>query len=685
VVLVGLGLAAYANSFSGPFIFDDVDAILNNETIRHWSTAWWPPVGPTVSGRPVLNLSLALNYAISGTAVWSYHALNLLIHLAAGLTLFGIVRRTPAVRAMRDGVLFAGCIALLWMLHPLQTGAVTYVIQRAESLMGLFYLLTLYGFIRGTEAGGRGKNAWFGLSFAACLLGMATKEVMVSAPVIVLLYDRAFLAGTFREAFRRRWPAYAALAATWLILPGLVLSTHGREGTAGFGTGVTWWSYALAQFPAIIHYLRLSLWPHPLIFDYGTALPAPDLLVGGCALAVVGLVGATVWALVRRPVPGFLGFAFFAILAPSSSFIPITTEPMAEHRMYLPLIPVIMLVAILAWRRLGRWALPAGLVLAAVLGGLTAQRNATYATELALWTDTIAHYPANARAHHNLGVLFMAAGDKAAAITHYEEAVRLKPDYVLARDSLGKALYGEDRVAEAIAQYEQALRLNPDFVPAHFDLALALLKSPGRLDEAITQYGEVLRRQPDYFEARENLGKALYARGRVAEAMVQFEAALRLRPDSPGLHYMLALALSASQRPAEAVAQFEAALRLNPALADAHYSLAVVLAGNSGRQADVIAHYEAAVRLKPDYIEARNNLGNVLREAGRLPEAISQFEAALQLRPDLAQLHCNLALALLRMSGRTREAAAHLETALQLQPDNAMARQLLAGIPEDQR
>jgi tetratricopeptide (TPR) repeat protein len=514
---------------------------------------------------------------------------------------------------------------------------------------------------------------------------MATKEVMVSAPVIVLLYDRAFLAGTFREAFRRRWRAYAALTATWLILPGLVLSTQGREGTAGFGTGVTWWSYALAQFPAIIHYLRLSLWPHPLIFDYGTALPAPDLFVVMCALTVAGLVGATVWALVRRPALGFLGFAFFAILAPSSSFIPITTEPMAEHRMYLPLIPVIVLVGIMAWRWLGQWALLACLVLAVVLGGLTARRNVTYATELALWTDTIAHYPANARAHHNLGVLLIAAGDKAGAIAHYEEAVRLKPDYVLARDSLGKALYGENRVTEAIAQYEQALRLNPDFVPAHFDLALALLKNPGRLDEAITQYGEVLRRQPDNFAARENLGIALYARGRVAEAMVQLEAALRLRPDSPSLHTMLALALAASQRPAEAIAQFETALRLNPTLADAHYSLAVVLSGISGRQDDVIAHYEAAVRLKPDYIEARNNLGNALREAGRLPEAISQFEAVLQLRPDLALVHCNLALTLLRMPGRTHEAAGHLETALQLQPDNAMARQLLTGIPEDQR
>ena len=153
-ILAAGAIAVYSRTFSVPLLFDDNHAIVDNSTIRHWSTAFWPPLNTTASGRPILNLSLAINYAISGTAVWSYHALNLAIHVLAGLTLFGIVRRTLAPRAGPAASLIAFSAALLWTLHPLQTESVTYIVQRAESLMGLFYLLTLYCFIRGAEADG---------------------------------------------------------------------------------------------------------------------------------------------------------------------------------------------------------------------------------------------------------------------------------------------------------------------------------------------------------------------------------------------------------------------------------------------------------------------------------------------------------------------------------------------------
>src|SRR5208283_3618464 len=199
---------------------------------------------------------------------------------------------------------------LLWILHPLQTESVTYIIQRAESLMGLFYLLTLYCFIRGVQADDRTKNRWFGFSIAACLFGMAVKEVMVTAPLVVLLYDRTFLAGSFREALRRRRQQYAGFGATWILLLFLVFSTGGRGGTAGFGSQVSPASYALTQFPAIVHYLRLCFWPHPLVFSYGSTL-APGLeRVIPSALLVAVLLAASVWALIERPPLGFLGISF---------------------------------------------------------------------------------------------------------------------------------------------------------------------------------------------------------------------------------------------------------------------------------------------------------------------------------------------------------------------------------------
>src|ERR1035438_115788 len=246
IVILLAALAAYHGSFSGPLIYDDVPAIADNKPIRHLLTALSPPHGEglTVEGRPVLNLSLAINYAISGTGVWSYHVLNLVIHVLAGWTLFGIVRRTlcrmrirrgdlppsgdgPSLPDTPDGgsTLFALGAALLWTVHPLQTEAVTYIIQRAESMMGLFYLLTLYCLIRGADAersasGGPAPagrpGIWYGLSVAACLLGMGTKEVMITAPVMMLFYDRTFAAGTFAGAWRSRRVYYLDRKSTRL-------------------------------------------------------------------------------------------------------------------------------------------------------------------------------------------------------------------------------------------------------------------------------------------------------------------------------------------------------------------------------------------------------------------------------------------------------------------------------------
>lgn len=217
VVLVTVILAAYGNSFRAPFVYDDTLAIPENPTIRRlWplSEVLLPQVqgGLTVSGRPILNLSFAINYAISGPNVWSYHVFNVLVHAGSALLLFGIVRRTlrrsgqglsPGLRqCAAASTPLAFTIAALWALHPMLTQAVTYTVQRAESLMGFFYLLTLYAFARGVEchslddkSGGGRRRRWFGLSVAACALGMGTKEVTVTAPLLVLLYDRTFVAG----------------------------------------------------------------------------------------------------------------------------------------------------------------------------------------------------------------------------------------------------------------------------------------------------------------------------------------------------------------------------------------------------------------------------------------------------------------------------------------------------------
>ena len=644
VFIAAAAVAAYANSLSGPFVLDDIPSISANPTLRHLGAALAPSDATTGGGRPVLNFSLAVNYAMSGMAVWSYHALNLAIHVLAALALFGIVRRTLCLRAHPAAPLVAFCAALIWALHPLQTESVTYIVQRAESLMGLFYLLTLYCFIRGAAAAGFRARAWLALSIAACLLGMGTKEVMVSAPLVVLLYDRTFLAGGFREALRRRGWVYAGLGSTWLALALLVLSTHGRGGTAGFGGAIGWQSYALTQFPAIVHYLRLCFWPHPLVFDYGTALAAGTPRVALCALLVACLVAATAWALSRRPSLGFLGASFLAILAPSSSFIPVATETMAEHRMYLPLAAVVVLVVTVVHRWLGRATLALCLAAAAGLFGATRERNETYRSAESLWADTVGKCPGNDRARTNLGNALNAQGRTAEAVAQFEEALRLRPGNADAHNDLGNALNAQGRTAEANAQFEEAQRLRPDSEEAHNNLGNAL-NAQGRTAEAIAQYGEALRLNPDYAEAHNNLGNVLNALGRSAEAIAQFEASLRLRPDVAETHNNLGNALNSAGRNAEAVAQYGEALRLNPGYAAAH-----------------------------------NNLGNALNAGGRAADAVAHYEAAIRISPGVAAYHMNLAVTLLRIPGRAAEAEPHLREVLRIEPGNDLARRILAGM-----
>jgi tetratricopeptide (TPR) repeat protein len=672
--LVIAALAAYYNSFSGPFIYDDSAAITENPTIRHLWPIWpalLPPPSLTTSGRPMVNLSLAVNYAFGGTQVWGYHALNLAIHILAGLTLFGIVRRTllrsplgepgragPPTADRRTGArspevaassaVLAFTVALIWTLHPLQTAAVTYTVQRAESLMGLFYLLTLYCFIRGTEGRSQESGAksleresgfrnptsglWMLASIFSCLLGMATKEVMVSAPLMVLFYDRTFVAGSFPRAWRNHRRLYLGLSATWLLLGYLVASTGGsRNGSAGFGGGVSWWVYALTQFHAIAHYLWLSLWPHPLVFDYGTAVVKQAGEVLPYALIIATLATATIIGLRRRPAIGFAGVWFFAILAPSSSVVPVATETMAEQRMYLPLAAVIALLVLGSCAWAGRRSIPVFLAFAILLGFITLRRNEDYSSALAIWSDTVAKSPDNARAHNQLGLALFQTGQQSEALQQYDQAVRLEPADSDGHYNLATALFHLGRVRESTGQFEEALRIKPDDAKTHTNFGLALAQL-GRTPEAIGHYEEALRLNPKDTSTHNNLGIAFAQSGRMSEAIGQFEEALRIDPDHAETHNNLGKALAWQGRRPEAIGQLEEALRINPEYAEAHNNLGVVF-DQMGRVSEAVGQYREVVRLEPNYADAHRNLGNDLAQLGQVQEAIGQLEDGLRLNP----------------------------------------------------
>jgi tetratricopeptide (TPR) repeat protein len=686
VVLILAALGAYGNSFHVPLLLDDQSSISDNPSLRHLGqivdVLSPPPTGSTVA-RPLLNLSFALNYAGGGLSVPGYHAVNLLIHICAGLALLGIVRRTLLLPPLRHrygeaALPLAAFAALLWTLHPLQTEAVTYISQRAESLMGLFYLLTFYCFIRADVGRGRrtppsppdgagfgrcdgltagdpalqksaigGSNRWLCLSVVACLAGMATKQVMVTAPVLVLLYDRAFVSGSFRSALaNRRW-YYACLAATWLLLGFLQYRSSLAAVSVGFQAGVSWQTYALTELHVVTDYLKLAFWPHPLVFDYGMEILVADpLTVVPYAVIVAAILIGTALAWRRSPMAGFLGAWFFLILAPTSTVVPIAEQPMAESRVYLPLAGVIVLVTLVSYALGQRRAFVVLGLVATGLGGLTVWRNHDYRSELSIWEDTVARCPHTSRGYCTLGVVFAnMPGRLADAIAHYETALRLKPDYAEAHSDLANALAAmPGRSTDAIAHREAALRLKPGLAEAHGNLAVELAKLPGRLPDAITHFDEALRLKPDYAEAHNNLANALARMpGRLAEALAHYETALHLKPGFAEAHNNYANALAEMPgRLADAITHYEAALRLNPDLVEAHYNLAIELAKLPGRLPDAVAHFEAAVRLKPDIVEAHNNLAAAYAATGHLEAAINQLEIAARLDPASTVFRDNL-------------------------------------------
>jgi protein O-mannosyl-transferase len=443
---------------------------------------------------------------------------------------------------------------------------VTYISERSESLMGLFYLTTLYCFARGAGAEARGTRlVWYTLSPLACLAGVGVKEVIVTAPIMVLLYDRTFFSGSFRAAWRRNWPLYLALAATWIPLGALMIGLSSRG--VGFGTDVTPWAYGLVECRAVVKYLGLCLWPSPLVFDYGTFVPATFAEVWPHVAIVASFIAATLLSLRRLPAAGFAASWFLLILAATSSFIPLVAQPVAENRLYLPLAGVVAFVVIGVFSRVGARSFRILVCVAIALGFLAAQRNQVYASELDLWSDTVSKVPNSARAHNNLGNVWLGMqGRFNDAVREYEDAVRLGPELAEAHNNLGSVWARmPGRMDDAIAQFREALRLRPDFAEAHNNLGNALSFFPARLDEAITQYEDALNIRPDMARAHSNLGHALNSEGKTAEAIDQFEEAVRLQPDYIEGYLNLASDLiRVPGRSSEARAALEKAMRLQP-------------------------------------------------------------------------------------------------------------------------
>ncbi len=309
----------------------------------------------------------------------------------------------------------------------------------------------------------------------------------------------------------------------------MILGTDSRGASAGFSSAISATDYALTQLYAVPHYLRLAVWPTPLVFDYGTFLTRSLVQIIPGALVLVALLAATAVALRRWPAAGFCGLWFFALLAPTSSVVPIATQTIAEHRVYLALAAPLALLAFALHARFAHRASFLLITLSLGLGVATFARNTTYRSVLSLWQDTAAQAPANPRAHYNLALAQFDAGERPAALVSLATATRLDPTHALAHHKLGTALVADGRFADALPHLTASAQLTPDSAAGHYELANLLVRL-ARVAEAAPHYADAVRLAPAHAAARYNFGNALAQLGRYPDALAQFDEAARLDP-----------------------------------------------------------------------------------------------------------------------------------------------------------
>lgn len=587
LALAGAVWWVYGPAAGYPFVFDDQGTIVDNPSIRRL----WPPLGTeeapgplcaprttAVHGRPLVNLSFAVNYALGGLDPIGYRQFNMAVHLLTALLLWAIVARTLrldffAGRFERVAGVLGFASALVWALHPVNTESVVYATQRTESMMGMFYLATLYGAMRYWATESRGdRKGWLAVAAIACMAGMLSKEMAASAPAMCLLYERTFLTGSFRRAVQRSWPLYAGLILSWI--PVIVLNLTGpRTPASGFHLGVTaheWW---FTQTKALFLYLKLSVWPWPLVIHH--QIPYLQIISEAWpwVLSVALLAIATCVLVYRRTSAGFVATWFVAVLSPTL-VIPLVNEIAAERRLYVPLAAVVPFLiaggyAVVQYvgNRSGRKTLASAITYFALTASLavgfailSSHRLAAYRQGLFLWQDAVRHEPDDPMAQFNLGTLLAGAGRIPEAIPHLEAAVGLDPDSAQAQFNLARALEQVGQSQEAFKHYQATVDLQPDHAAAHYNLA-RLFEERGRRQDALTHYEQAVAAKPDFSEARGNLGILLLDAGRTEAAIRQFEAALKEKEDF-GNCLNLASAYSMVHRKDQAIRLAERALKL---------------------------------------------------------------------------------------------------------------------------
>ena len=696
-------LLAYHPAWYGGLLWDD-NAHITLPGLRSAQGLWriWFDPGATQQYYPAVHSAFWVLYQLCGDHTLWYHLVNIFLHALSAFLVALILRRLAIPGACLAAMIFA--------LHPVCVESVAWIAELKNTRSGAFYLGAALAY---SHFDSRRQRRFYLLALALFIPALLSKSVTATLPAVLLVilwWHRGML--SWRRDIIPLLPFFAVGACGGLFTVWVERTQIGAQGASFDFTLI---ERCLIAGRAIWFYIAKLCWPANLVFIYPRWQVSQSvwwqyLYPLGVLALFTGL-----WLIRKRTrTPLATMLIFCGTLFPALGFFnvyPFVFSFVADHFQYLASIAPIALFSAAATNLIKRWKIrtmptASALILGGVLAFLTWNQCRQYVDAETLYRTTIARNPSCWLAHNNLGSLKL-GGSRAEVqegLAHFQEALKLKPDYAGARMNLGTALRTMGHYAEAIAQYNEALRLNPNIPEAHTNLGVALravgrlneaivqykeglrlksdfpeshlllaeaLQESGSLEEALTHIHEALRIDPKYPQAHNTLANTMFRMGHLEEAMSQYRQALSFKPDYPEAHTNLGIALQAAGLLQDAVTQHNEALRLRPDFSEAHFNLGKALQA-LGRVDEAMAQYREAIRRDPTYAEAYNALGTALQIQGRPEEALKQYEESLRVNPKSAEAYDNFGLALLQMR-RTTEAMSYFEEALRLKPDFAAA------------
>jgi tetratricopeptide (TPR) repeat protein len=639
-------LLAYANTFKVPFQFDDKESIVENHTIKNLGALIKPSAVKNI--RYIGVLTFALNYKVNGLDVTGYHIVNLFIHIINALIVYWLIVLTFSTPFLEKSELkdssnlLALFTALLFACHPVQTQAVTYIVQRFASLATMFYLFSLVMYVKarlGQTTFSTSTLTFYSLSLVSTILAMKTKEIAFTLPVVIAVYEFMFFSGKIKTRLLYLIPFFLTMPIIPLSLIKVVKAFGVLTGGKSVGdligdvnmetrlqTEMPRLNYLFTECRVIVTYIRLIFFPvnQNLDYDYPVyrSFLDPGVFLSAFLLLLILSTGVYLFYRYRnsfRPTRliSFGIFWFFITLSVESSIIPIV-DVIFEHRLYLPSVGIFMAISTSVFaivkKQSRRQVLNKALIgvltiIIVLLSGATYARNRVWLSNVGLWEDVVKKSPLKPRPYYNLGVVYQDMDLFDSAVECYKTVIKMSPEYAKAHNNLAVIYASKGLHEKAIEQFKTTIRLKPDHVGAQYNLGLEYL-SIGRYEKAIEYFETAIKLKPDYVEAHTNLGIAYKKKGQFEKAIEHYTEALRLRPDSIEAHHNLGNAYMLKGLTDKAIEQFEAALKINPSLAETHYNLGVIYykTRNLHRAQEEL---RTALRIKPDYHPARELLSKI--------------------------------------------------------------------------